>query len=313
MRDCRDAGCGGSFDSCGGGGIANTCGCTRKSCMDVTRTCGESIDGCGGRISCGECAADAGTCGGAGFAGTCGSCPLSATAVCSEACWCWSDPLPSGAALGAMFGTASELWLFTAGGTFSHGGANGFHGVTTPTAATPRNAWAASATELYAVFSDGGTPLLRFEGTEWSVEPVPTLEPLTGVWGAGGEVWAVGSFGTLLHKQDGGWSSEGDGGVGVFDDVWASSPSDVWAVGQSGGTSTARAGARPSPSAASSTCTAPRATTCGRWIFPGCCTSTARAGGAASTRPRGCAASGRSRATTSGRSARRAARCTGTA
>jgi hypothetical protein len=55
-------------ETCGGGGVASTCGkppCKAKTCTDLGVNCGAQGDGCGGTIaSCGTC--DAGICGGGG-------------------------------------------------------------------------------------------------------------------------------------------------------------------------------------------------------------------------------------------------------
>lgn len=41
--------------TCGGGGVANTCGCTPNQSACASRTCGTVGDGCGGTLSCGSC------------------------------------------------------------------------------------------------------------------------------------------------------------------------------------------------------------------------------------------------------------------
>jgi hypothetical protein len=53
--------------TCGGGGVANVCGCAPRTCAAAGKSCGALSDGCGGMISCG-CAAPescdpSGTCG----------------------------------------------------------------------------------------------------------------------------------------------------------------------------------------------------------------------------------------------------------
>jgi hypothetical protein len=59
-------GCGGTlecgpctgFETCGGGGQANVCGCTADPdpCATIGQVCGTASDGCGGSVSCGPCA-----------------------------------------------------------------------------------------------------------------------------------------------------------------------------------------------------------------------------------------------------------------
>ncbi len=49
-------------ESCGGTGVANQCGCTKKTREDAwgARHCGTVSDGCGGTVDCGICAAGTG-------------------------------------------------------------------------------------------------------------------------------------------------------------------------------------------------------------------------------------------------------------
>ena len=66
--DCGDApdGCGGTLrcgtcqapNSCGGGGSANHCGCTAKTCDEIGAKCGNPDNGCGKALSCGTCKAN---------------------------------------------------------------------------------------------------------------------------------------------------------------------------------------------------------------------------------------------------------------
>jgi GH18 family chitinase len=80
-KDCGSIsdGCGGTLscgscsspETCGGGSVANVCGCTpTATCGGMN--CGSIPDGCGGSISCGTCTSPA-TCGGSGTANVCGT------------------------------------------------------------------------------------------------------------------------------------------------------------------------------------------------------------------------------------------------
>ena len=90
-------GCGGTLscgacstgETCGGGGVANQCGCTPTTCAALRDNCGTVSNGCGGTLSCGTCPAGQ-TCGGGGAPNQCGCTP--------KTC----------AALGATCGTASD-------------------------------------------------------------------------------------------------------------------------------------------------------------------------------------------------------------
>jgi hypothetical protein len=56
-------GCGTTIDcgtcpvlqTCGGGGTANRCGCTPKTCDSLGARCGIVQDGCGGIVTCPAC------------------------------------------------------------------------------------------------------------------------------------------------------------------------------------------------------------------------------------------------------------------
>ncbi len=63
--------------TCGGGGVASTCGapsCTPKTCTQLGQACGPAGDGCGNVIQCGSCPSGQ-TCGGGGTPGACGTGP----------------------------------------------------------------------------------------------------------------------------------------------------------------------------------------------------------------------------------------------
>ena len=59
--------------SCGGGGIANLCGCRPKTCAQLG-ACGQVFDGCSRTLDCGCAAPD--SCGGGGVEGMCGCTPI---------------------------------------------------------------------------------------------------------------------------------------------------------------------------------------------------------------------------------------------
>jgi photosystem II stability/assembly factor-like uncharacterized protein len=79
---------------------------------------------------------------------------------------------------------------------------------------------------------DRGT-VVRFQRS-WTVETSGTMADLEAVTGTGGELWAVGDRGTVVHHQAGAWKSEVSGVKHRLRAVTASSPSNVWAVGDKG-------------------------------------------------------------------------------
>jgi hypothetical protein len=74
-------------NSCGGGGAANVCGCTKTPQANACAgKCGAVADGCGGTWDCGGCTAPS-TCGGAGIANVCGCSPTPLAVACvGKAC-----------------------------------------------------------------------------------------------------------------------------------------------------------------------------------------------------------------------------------
>lgn len=72
-------GCGGTVDcgtcsapqTCGGGGVANVCGCSTTTCAAQNAVCGTVSDGCGGTLNCGTCDGGFVCCGGRCLLGAC--------------------------------------------------------------------------------------------------------------------------------------------------------------------------------------------------------------------------------------------------
>jgi hypothetical protein len=95
------------------------------------------------------------------------------------------------------------------------------------------------------VVGNAGTAL-RFDGSHWSRQELPTREDLWGVWGTQpNDVWAVGGAGqregqaTLLHYDGRSWSTVAipqleRPNVWALYKVWGSAGDDVYAVGQRG-------------------------------------------------------------------------------
>src|SRR5690554_3381929 len=54
ILDCGEESlvCAGEFDTCGGGGTENICGCTPTTCEENGTLCGQIDDGCGGTLTC---------------------------------------------------------------------------------------------------------------------------------------------------------------------------------------------------------------------------------------------------------------------
>jgi hypothetical protein len=101
--------------------------------------------------------------------------------------------------------------------------------------------WGTGASEVFAAGFFG--QLMRYDGTDWTVDESPTEEVLWDVWGSSGtDVWAVGDYGTIVHWNGTDWTTMdsgleesecGCGPPGLYG-VWASGPNDAWAVGDEG-------------------------------------------------------------------------------
>ncbi|HCF61585.1 MAG TPA: hypothetical protein DFS52_26765, partial [Myxococcales bacterium] len=81
------------------------------------------------------------------------------------------------------------------------------------------------------------TLILHWDGSSWMLMTSPSLQWLTAVRGASAQdVWAVGSYGTVLRRQGGGaWTVQPTATEDtVLQGVWGASVNDVWAVGTEG-------------------------------------------------------------------------------
>jgi hypothetical protein len=72
--------CKGEFETCGGGGKKNVCGCTAATCESLSsergaKVCGTISDGCGGTLECGDSCVAPEACGGGAAANQCGCQP----------------------------------------------------------------------------------------------------------------------------------------------------------------------------------------------------------------------------------------------
>ena len=66
----------------------------------------------------------------------------------------------------------------------------------------------------------------------WALQDAGTMETLYGVWGTSpANVFAVGSFGTIMHYSGARWLSMPSGTTNDLRGVWGSASNDVFAVG----------------------------------------------------------------------------------
>jgi hypothetical protein len=105
----------------------------------------------------------------------------------------------------AVWGSsANDVWIAgcdqtaTACGFVKHLENGTFSRVATPAAAALVGLWGSGPNDIFAVGKGGA--ILHYDGSDWTPEAVPTSADLRAVWGAAGEVLAVGASGTILHR-----------------------------------------------------------------------------------------------------------------
>jgi hypothetical protein len=145
---------------------------------------------------------------------------------------------PGGAAFNAISGTSpKDLWAVGSGNSVVRNTGQGWLPVVTgqPASVDFTGVFAASATEVWVSGINTGTNqplLLRWNGTAFNPETLPTAQRLNAVGGSGpGVVYAVGNAGTFLR-----WNGSAMVPIGVpvtsnLLTVSATSQSDVWAAG----------------------------------------------------------------------------------
>lgn len=219
-----DAGMAGG-GSAGGGGAGGGHACVPSSCEVQARACGTVADGCGGWLSCGGC----------GSGTTCDG-KRCVAQRCTDAGWCWENPLPQGNPLQAAWAFAeNDVWAVGGVGR-SAGVALHFDG-TRWSDVGPRgmpgllSLWASSPTQLFAGAVDGS--IWRFDGAAWAQawrSPVPVgWSSLSGTGPS--DVWALRSNASLAHFDGERWEERSLPHTGELRAVLALAPGDVWLAG----------------------------------------------------------------------------------
>lgn len=116
-----------------------------------------------------------------------------------------------------------------------------YDGTWQPLTATSSTFWqgifGVSPSDIWvAGWNNGNCVLQHYDGQNWTPAACPTSQGLYHAHGTGkADVWAVGSYGTIIHYDGKGWAVSGVGTTTVtLKGVWAASPTDVWAVGSAG-------------------------------------------------------------------------------
>ncbi len=130
-------------------------------------------------------------------------------AECSADGWCWSNPLPQGNSLAAVWGSGpSDVWAVGIGGTILRWNGSAWAGVSSGTTQDLYGVWGSGPSDVWAVGWD--STIVRWNGRAWAGVSSGTTEYLLGVWGSGpSDVWAVGGEwgrGTILRWNDSAWA-----------------------------------------------------------------------------------------------------------
>ena len=150
--------------------------------------------------------------------------------VCSEDCWCWSNPWPLGNDLWSILVIASnDIWAGGDTGTIIH--YDGTRWRRTPHAGTRTiyGFWASAPSNVWAVGGIG--TLLHWNGDAWQDYSFSTpVVSFNAVWGSvPNDVWAAGLNGALYWWDGQSWSAALSGTTATISSLWGSSTSDVWA------------------------------------------------------------------------------------
>lgn len=157
---------------------------------------------------------------------------LFSPAHCPHPNFCWSNPLPTGTSLGAMWGTAKDdIWAGgDASGLFHW---NGVGWTLEPISPPPAPAlplitaiWG-NRRDNYYLSMNGA--LYHYDGASWTAMATPGgAYKISG--SADNNIWATSSGGNVLRYDGSSWSAipivVGTGGV----DLYTSGPNDVWVL-----------------------------------------------------------------------------------
>ncbi len=151
--------------------------------------------------------------------------------VCSTAGWCWSNPLPHGNRLLAVWGTGTTAWAVGEVSTLQVLEAGTWSLAHPPDQGkTVFSVFGTSPSDVWAGAENG---VLHYAGSSWA-RAMTTSVPVNGVWAAGpNEAWAVEDNGVINHFASGGWGAAGGttiSGAHLYA-IYGTSASDVWAVG----------------------------------------------------------------------------------
>ncbi|MDB4967391.1 MAG: hypothetical protein JWN44_3080 [Myxococcales bacterium] len=129
--------------------------------------------------------------------------------------------------------TASDVILIGDGATILRGANITWTKETPPVPSNTRllGIWAIAPGNIYIAGS--GNVILHggAAGSGWIVQTTVGVTELRSVWGVAGNIWAVGSAGTILHSTGTSWALQTSGTGAELRAVFGTSATDVWVVG----------------------------------------------------------------------------------
>jgi hypothetical protein len=136
-------------------------------------------------------------------------------------------------AWGIVSGPTTTVFAVGAGGTIlrSTGGGN-WTQMTSNTNKTLQGVWGTSATNVYAVSSNG--TIHYYNGSTWTELPTTYTQPLYAIWGSGpNDILVVGGAGMILHFDGSSWKQMESGTTRTLWDIDGNGVGDVLVVGDS--------------------------------------------------------------------------------
>jgi hypothetical protein len=118
-------------------------------------------------------------------------------------------------------GSGGKLWRYTGTWSASTGPA---------TSAPLTDVWASGPKDIYVT---SGTALHHYDGSQWK-QLFSASGQLRAIRGVKGQLFAVGTVGTIYRRVGGAWQKEPPVTTANLNDVWGSSSSNVIVVGDSG-------------------------------------------------------------------------------
>lgn len=145
--------------------------------------------------------------------------------------WSWSNPLPQGNELYAVFGiSASDIFAVGQAGTIVRYNGSTWSFMDSGTNEVLSAVWGSAGNNVYAVGNRG--LILKYNGSSWAVDYVypDTSVNLNSIFGFSATDVYAGGAGVMLHYDGTRWSMMEIGRAGYIKGIWGTSHSNLYAV-----------------------------------------------------------------------------------